>query len=230
MYPSEKHRKTNLVTLAIFDIAALELLSSAIFWTYMGAAVCVVIGIYWEKEEFSKEKRHKGWLLLLWALGIETALGVGLHAVDDEISSRQRTVIASQQRTIEQLLSPRRLSSKQREKLAAVAASSKLPFVLMTSPDAETWDFGMSIAGVLKENGWDWQPFGGGGLSPLDGRPAAGATIADHMEIQASPENEAVAHSLAAAIRDPAVIGMADVRVVVDQRIKITTVIAGTKR
>ena len=218
------------MTLAIFDITALELLSSVIFWTYMVAAVCVIIGVYWEKESFSQETRHKGWILLLGALGVETALTIGLHAVDDEISSRQRATIASQQRTIEQLLRPRRLTSEQKERIAAAVAPFRLPFVVMTSHDAETWDFAMEMAATLKANGWNWLPFPGGGIQPMDGRPSAGVTIVDHIEIQGPPERAALVNALVAAIKEPGIIGMADVRPFINPNVKIMTIIAGTKR
>jgi hypothetical protein len=68
------------------------------------------------------------------------------------------------------------------------------------------------------------------GLQPLDGRPKEGMTIADHIEIQASPELRDVATALAGAIRDPGIIGMDDVRLVVDGRIPTMTIIVGSKR
>jgi hypothetical protein len=100
----------------------------------------------------------------------------------------------------------------------------------MANPDAEPWHFALDISGVLKENGWNWQPFPGNGLQALDGRPNQGMTIADHIEVQAPPELRAVAMALADALRDHDVIGMEDVRLAVDDRIKAMTIIVGSKK
>jgi hypothetical protein len=132
------------------------------------------------------------------------------------------------------------LNQEQKDRIAlAISPFPRVKFVAMTNPEAEPWDFVLDISGTLKELGWDWQPFPGGGLQAIDGRPREGTTIADHIEIQAPPDLEQVGKALADAITDPGIIGMDtdpgiigmdDVRLVVDARITVMTVIVGSKR
>ena len=71
----------------------LELLRDAILVVYVAATVGVILGVGWEDEAFSKKWRHIGWLLLLFSLGLETLLTIGLFAADSEIIGRQRKEI-----------------------------------------------------------------------------------------------------------------------------------------
>jgi hypothetical protein len=56
----------------------------------VAATVGVILGVGWEDEAFSKKRRHIGWLLLLFSLGLETFLTIALFAADSEIIGRQR--------------------------------------------------------------------------------------------------------------------------------------------
>jgi hypothetical protein len=139
-----------------------------------------------------------------------------LFVIDENISRAQQNTILSQQRTIEQLLAHRKLSPEQKDRIAkAIKPFSPVAFIAYANPEAEPWDFALDIADVLRAYGWDWKPFPAVGLQPIDGRPSEGMTIADHIEIQAAPDLESVASALAGAIREPAIIGMGDVRVTI---------------
>lgn len=208
--------------LEILSIDLLEILRWVVFGLFIVSAVAVTAGVYWEKEEFPHAVRHFGWKLLVVSLAAEILLTIGVFVIDGMISERQRM-------TIEQLLRPRKLNAEQKERISAAVAPFRLPFVIMTSHDAETWDFAMDIAASLKANGWTWLPFPGG-FQPMDGRPAAGITIVDHVEIQGPPDRAALVNALVAAIKEPGVIGMADVRPFISPNVKIMTIIAGTKR
>jgi hypothetical protein len=195
-----------------------------ILWVYVAATIAVIFGVGFENEVFSKSKQHVGWLLLLFALGLETYLTIELFAVDSEIIHRQQS-------TIEQLVTPRKLSSEQRTRLAsAIGLRRSIPFVAVSVPDAEAWDFVMEISAALVENGLDWQPFPGGGLQALDGRPRVGTSILNHIQIDAPKNLEQLAKGLASAIRDPRRIGMDDVRVVISDSPITMTILVGTKR
>ena len=126
---------------------------------------------------------------------------------------------------------PRKLSQEQKDRIAlAIKPFPPVTFVAMTNPEAEPWDFVLNISATLEESGWNWQPFPGSGLQAIDGRPREGMTIADHIEVQTPPDLEAAGKALADAIRDPGIIGMDDVRLVVDVRITTMTIIVGSKK
>jgi hypothetical protein len=142
-----------LISLSFSD-SVLEALRVYILWVYVAATIGVIFGVGLENEVFSKRAQHAGWLLLLFALGLETYLTIELFTVDSEIIHRQ-------QRTIEQLLAHRKLSPAQKERIARVAKASPLiKFVTVTVSEAEPWDLVMEIAQELKSHGWEWTPCG----------------------------------------------------------------------
>ncbi|MBS0249395.1 MAG: hypothetical protein JSR61_22515, partial [Proteobacteria bacterium] len=97
------------VPLSSLSLDFLEWLKSLCIDVYIIATFGVVIGVYWERDSAPEAVQHEGWTLLVRALAIELLVGALVFAIDGEISHRQQTTIASQQRTIEQLLRPRRL-------------------------------------------------------------------------------------------------------------------------
>ena len=85
--------------------------------------------------------------------------------------------------------------------------------------------------GGAKANGWNWLPFPSGNtLQALDEHPREGTSILDHIELRAPPALAKVIVALADAIRDPKVIGMDDVRVVIDLNATVVIIIVGTKK
>ena len=130
---------------------------------------------------------------------------IGVFGTDGTIASKQRTTIA-------QLLSHRSLSQDQKDRLAAVSKSfPSLSFVTATVQDDEAWGFAMDIGAELKSDGWNWVPCPGG-VPPLDARPASCMTIAACIEIDAPDSLKPVGNALVAALKDPDVIGMDNVR------------------
>jgi len=192
--------------------------------TSIAAEFAVALGIILEspKEKACREK--VGMILVLGGVSIGAICTIGLFVFDEGVSRAQQSVII-------QLKTPRTLSTLQKERIAAVAKKfPSIKFVAMANPDAEPWNLVLEISGELKKAGWDWQPFPTPGLQPIDGRPREGMTIADHIEIQALPGFKDVAAAMADAIRDPDVIGMADVRVVIiDTAPAAIVVIVGSK-
>lgn len=91
------------------SIDALEILRWVIFAFFVASAVAVTLGVFWENEDNEKPARHKGWLVLVWALGAEIVLTIGVFVVDGVISQRQKAeIISLQERT-----APRRLTITQ---------------------------------------------------------------------------------------------------------------------
>lgn len=207
----------------IFSIDTLEVLRWIVFSLFIVAAVGVTFGVFWENEDFEKTIRHRGWKLLVWSLGAEILLTIGVFAIDGTIASKQRTTIA-------QLLSHRSLSQDQKDRLAAVSKSfPSLSFVTATVQDDEAWGFAMDIGAELKSDGWNWVPCPGG-VPPLDARPASCMTIAAGIQIDAPDSLKPVGNALVAALKDPDVIGMDNVQL--DQNANPSTmiVIVGSKR
>jgi hypothetical protein len=81
----------------------LEALRVGTIALYILASVAVILGVYWENEDFKKETRKKGWILLLLALGVETLLAIVIFVGDAEIIGHQRAEII-------RLTTPRNLS------------------------------------------------------------------------------------------------------------------------
>ena len=82
-----------LGTIMSVSLEILEVSRVSIFWLYAIATVGVILGVYWEHEEFEQAKRKRGWLLLLLSLGTETFLTIALFGIDSEISHRQQSTI-----------------------------------------------------------------------------------------------------------------------------------------
>jgi hypothetical protein len=178
--------------------------------TAVAASFAVAAGIVLENPKWSLANG-----LVVGGVAIEAACTLLLFGFDEGISRAQQETISSQQRTIEQLLTKRKLNAAQKDRIAkAIKRFPPIAFISYTNPEAEPWDFALDISATLKADGWDWKPFPPPaiGLQALDGRPAQGMTIADHIEIQGAPEMKAVADALADALRDQTVIGMEDVR------------------
>jgi hypothetical protein len=191
------------------------------------ASIAVGVGIVMESPHWSVANA-----LVVGGVAIEAICTFVLFGFDEEISNKQ-------QRIIEQLLAPRKLSVEQKNRISEVAKQfPNTPFIAYTVPEAEPWNLVLEISAVLKENGWNWKPFPALGIQALDGRPSEGTTIVDHIEIQgSSPPFAKATNALANAIRDPNVIGMDDVRVVIGKQEpddpemrNVVNVIVGSKR
>jgi glutamine synthetase len=223
---------------AIFSkslIGPLEIAKWVFVVLFVASTIGVIVGVYWEGYKFAKDKQHKGWLLLLKSLAAETAFGVLIFLSDGWISEIQSHEIISLETKIEQLLTHRSLTAEQKSRISA-ALSSYPPgdFITVTIADDEAWTFVMEIAKTLTTAGWKWRSCAEGGLGalqPLDGRPASCASILDHIEIQSSPDQEKLASALADAIKEPSIIGMADIRLTPNPKLNNRLIImVGSKR
>jgi hypothetical protein len=71
-------------------IFPLEIAKFVFFAVYVAATIGVVVGVYWEGEQFPKEKQHQGWKLLVASLAIDTLFTVLIFGTDGWISHIQR--------------------------------------------------------------------------------------------------------------------------------------------
>ncbi len=96
-------------------IAPLEIAKHAFFVVYVLATFGVLVGVYWEGDQFSKEKQHRGWSLLVASLAVDTLFTVLVFGADGWISAIQRSEIIA----LEKRIAPRNLDEAQRNNLTA---------------------------------------------------------------------------------------------------------------
>lgn len=213
--------------LEILSIDDLEIIRWFVFALFIVSAICVTAGVYWEKEEFPHAVRHFGWKLLVWSLGAEILLTIGVFVIDGTISTRQR-------HTIEQLLTARQLSASQKERLIAVTKKfPSLNFITFTVQEDEPFGFGIQIGKFLRDNGWNWIPCDGPFRkvqSPYPGSPPFCLTILAGIQIEGSQDRQEVADALVEAFKDPNVIGMENVRFEKSEAYPTIAIMIGTKR
>jgi hypothetical protein len=144
--------------------------------------------------------------------------------------------IASLQSRLDGFLQPRHLTQEQAEHIHRVAVQfSNTPFEVMTPPEEEPWELVLTVAKTLRSGGWKWEPFpeGAGYLvwQPMDpDLPPEGMTISNRFVITVPAAMKPVADILSWALKEPRVIGMEEVPVLVDSRLTRLVLIAGTKR
>jgi hypothetical protein len=221
-------------------IFPLEIAKAFFFVAYVAATIGVTVGVYWENEQFPKEKQHRGWLLLVRSLAADTLLTVLIFGTDGWISHIQRSEIAEAldravraETVLAEYRKPRHLSQQQRDRIAsAIKAFPAVSFIAMTNAEAERWNLALEISQTLRAAGWNWEAYdgSGSGMQAIDGSPSEGLTVADHIEIQAPPALGEVAGALAEAIKDPDVMGMERVVLTVDKRVPRMIVIVGSKK
>jgi hypothetical protein len=90
-------------------IAPLEIAKNVFFVVYVAATIGVIVGVYWEGEQFPKEKQQRGWTLLVRSLAIDTLFTILVFGADGWISAIQRSEII----TLESRLAARSLSNDQ---------------------------------------------------------------------------------------------------------------------
>jgi hypothetical protein len=194
-------------------------------------------------------------MLVAFGIAFEAAATITLFEFDEGISAKQQWDIleATDRATdagfdaarannaataaterLAQVLSHRHLSPAQKERLAAVVKRfPSMNFLTITqADDPEAWDFVMEIAADLRRNGWNWIPCDGPlrKIAPLDGRPLSCVSMLDHIQIDGSKDKAEIVFSLAKALKDPAIIGMADVRPEISAAFPTIAIMVGTKR
>lgn len=198
----------------------------------LGSAILLTIGLFGEwsdSEEWKKRSLYKAAkaAVIIGMLGELLGDG-GIFQAGDRVTELQ-------DRTIVQLLSHRSLSPEQKDRLVVVAKSfPAVSFVTATVQDDKSWGLALHIGAILQANGWDWVPCiaPGAYLKPLppDPSPASCTTIASRIQINAQPSFERAANALRDAIKDPDVIGMDRVEVVINPAISGMAIIVGSKR
>jgi hypothetical protein len=76
---------------------------------YVFSTIGVTIGVYWENEQFPKEKQHRGWILLICALAADTFFTIMVFGIEGWIGHIQRGEIIA----LETRLAARSLSDEQ---------------------------------------------------------------------------------------------------------------------
>jgi hypothetical protein len=71
-------------------IVPLELAKLVFFVVYVAATIGVLIGVYWEGDQFPKEKQQRGWTLLVRSLAVDTLFTILVFSADGWISTIQR--------------------------------------------------------------------------------------------------------------------------------------------
>jgi hypothetical protein len=125
-------------------------------WVFVGAYVLstigVTVGVYWEGDQFPKEKQHRGWRLLICCLAADTFFTIMVFGIEGWVGHIQRNEIIA----LETRLASRSLSVVQ---VAAIVEKTK-PFagqVFETIPywkNPESLFIGNEIAGTLIKAGW----------------------------------------------------------------------------
>lgn len=113
-------------------IAPLEIAKIVFFAVYVAATIGVLVGVYWEGDQFPKEKQQRGWLLLVRSLAVDTLFTILVFGVDGWISAIQREEIIA----LEIRLAPRSLSDGQLSEIAKALA----PFAGQEFDIVTFWD------------------------------------------------------------------------------------------
>ncbi len=109
MFASLNSLTTNHLESAKFIFNALFIIATLGVW----------VGVYLEKEKFSKSTQSRGWRLLVYCLGAETLLSGLIWQIDSEISRRQKDEIIA----LETKIAPRRLNALQCKEIMDSLAS-----------------------------------------------------------------------------------------------------------
>ena len=87
-------------------IAPLEIAKLLFFVVYVSATVGVIIGVYWEGDQFPKQKQQRGRRLLISSLAVDTLFTVLVFGADGWVSAIQRgEIIALEERVAARALS-----------------------------------------------------------------------------------------------------------------------------
>jgi hypothetical protein len=131
-------------------IGPLEVAKFLFSTVYVVATIGVIVGVYWEREEFPKEKRDRGWRLLVRSLAVDTLFTVLILGTDGWIGSIQRVEIIS----LETRLAQRAISTEEEKIVEALKQFSGTPFDFSINPAPEPLTFANRVRAILKESGW----------------------------------------------------------------------------
>ena len=74
-------------------LTALEYAKWLFAVAYILSTIGVIIGVYWEGEQFEKLKQQRGWRLLICSLALDTLFTILIFGTDGWISQIQRREI-----------------------------------------------------------------------------------------------------------------------------------------
>jgi hypothetical protein len=136
-------------------IFPLEIAKFTFFVVYVAATIGVIIGVYWEGDQFDKETQQRGWLLLVRSLAIDTLFTVLIFGTDGWIGHIQRNEIVA----LENRLAARVLSDVQITEMKRVLSQfNGQQFVIDAYAVKEVSSLGVQIAVALTDAGWKGSP------------------------------------------------------------------------
>jgi hypothetical protein len=132
-------------------IDLLEYVKIAFCVIYAAATVGVIVGVYWEGDQFGKEMQQRGWRLLVTSLAFDTLFTILIFSADGWISHIQRGEIIA----LETKAAPRSIEHDAAAAIVRAIKTTSLPAVRITYPDGdrEALNYATQIAAVLKDGG-----------------------------------------------------------------------------
>lgn len=101
------------------NIGTLEAARGGLAWALIFATGIVLLGVYLEKETFSKYLQHTGWSLLIVGLAAEIFISAELWGIDNGITHLQEDKIFS----LENKIAPRDLDANAQKALGKQLSS-----------------------------------------------------------------------------------------------------------
>jgi len=135
-------------------IEALDFAKFVFFVSYIAATIGVIIGVYWEGDQFDKAMQQRGWTLLVTSLALDTFFTILIFGTDGWIGHIQRNEIIA----LENRLAARSLSAAQSvaliERLKPFGGQEFDIVTYWKSPEALAFTNG--IYDALIKSGWKY--------------------------------------------------------------------------
>ena len=133
-------------------IAPLEIAKVVAFVAYVASTIGVIVGVYWEGDQFPTERQQLGWRVLVASLAFDTFFTIIIFGVDGWINVIQRGEII----TLETRLAARTLSDTQAADIKNRAAQfqSQTFQVITYWDDDECMEIANRVADMLIAAGW----------------------------------------------------------------------------
>jgi hypothetical protein len=133
-------------------IAPLEIAKFVFFVSYVAATIGVIVGVYWEGDQFPKDKQQRGWTLLVRSLAADTLFTVLVFGTDGWISAIQRQEIIALT-GIGNAIAPRGVDVN--ELTNELKDQPRLPVdILYTPGDSDSYLLANSISFGVVNAGW----------------------------------------------------------------------------
>jgi hypothetical protein len=136
-------------------IVALEIAKLVFFVAYVSATIGVIVGVYWEGDQFPKAKQEFGWRVLIVSLAFDTLFTVLVFGADGWISAIQRGEIIA----LEHRLAARKLTDAQISEIEQNLSKYRgQRFELAAYNVKEVSDIAEQIRDALIGAGWKRDP------------------------------------------------------------------------